>query len=403
MGQHTAPPPRLLYLADVRVEATHSGAMQLFRLLEYYPPNQLLIVESNLEPETPSRRLNQVNYLEIPLVNRKIMHSRLHKYYASWISAVSSNHIRKIPKIIGAFRPEAVLTVMHSYSWLTAARLAAHLKIPLHVICHDDWPRMTSVMDCLKPFIDSQFGATYRLAASRLCVSPFMRQDYMRRYGVDSELLYPCRGATDPEFSTPPTRLEKAAQGLTIAFAGSITSNDFFQLFSELARILEPLGGKLLLFGSLTTEQARRNGLLNTNIHIRGFIERSEDLINILRKEADVLFVPMSFEARHRANMEINFPSKLTDYTAAGVPLLIQGPDYCSAIRWANDNPGVAAVLTTPHTDDLLEVVRRLSADADWRKSLSTNAINAGKCHFSYNHAQELFLNALTCAAHNDI
>jgi hypothetical protein len=76
---------------------------------------------------------------------------------------------------------------------------------------------------------------------------------------------------------------------------------------------LEPIGGKLLLFGRLTAEQARKNGLHKANISIRGFIEKTEDLIAILREEADVLFIPMSFENDDRANMEINFPSKLTD------------------------------------------------------------------------------------------
>jgi hypothetical protein len=61
----------------------------------------------------------------------------------------------------------------------------------------------------------------------------------------------------------------------------------------------------------------------------------------------------MSFNAVDRANMEISFPSKLTDYTAVGLPLLIYGPHYCSAVQWARENPGVAEVVTADNAETL--------------------------------------------------
>ena len=48
-----------------------------------------------------------------------------------------------------------------------------------------------------------------------------------------------------------------------------------------------------------------------------------------------------------RINMEMAFPSKLADCTATGLPLLIYGPAYCSAVTWARENPGVAEVVET--------------------------------------------------------
>src|SRR6185503_16891632 len=109
-------------------------------------------------------------------------------------------------------------------------------------------------------------------------------------------------------------------------------------------KALEPVGGRLLIFGPLTTDGAQRAGLNNPNTEIRGLLSSTE-LLTRLRAEAHALFVPMSFAAADRANMEMAFPSKLADYTATGVPLLIYGPGYCSAVAWAHENRDAAEVV----------------------------------------------------------
>jgi hypothetical protein len=55
-------------------------------------------------------------------------------------------------------------------------------KAPLHLIVHNHWPEMTFVWPWLKGMQDHQFGKIYRQAASRLCVSPFMEEDYRQSY-----------------------------------------------------------------------------------------------------------------------------------------------------------------------------------------------------------------------------
>src|SRR6185436_15691424 len=101
-------------------------------------------------------------------------------------------------------------------------------------------------------------------------------------------------------------------------------------------------------------------GLLAPNIHSGGLIA-SKALVQHLRDNADVLVVPMSFHG-HDANMRLSFPSKLTDYTAAGLPILICGPEYCSAVRWARENAPVAEVVTSPSPELLGEAIGRLAS-----------------------------------------
>ena len=108
---------------------------------------------------------------------------------------------------------------------------------------------------------------------------------------------------------------------MVFAFAGTINSPDYFRLLGKLAECLERHGGRLLIFGPLTADQAAKAGLAKTNIQLGGLV-KPDVLLQRLRKEADVLFVPMSFSLSDRPNMEIAFPSKLTEYTAAGLPIL---------------------------------------------------------------------------------
>src|SRR5262249_20511019 len=149
--------------------------------------------------------------------------------------------------------------------------------------------------------------------------------------------------------------------GLTIGFAGSVWGN-YRPLLKRIADALGPSGGKLVVFGPLTATGAPRYGLSGENIEVRGLLP-SRELVETLREVADVLLVPMSFVAADQPNAMISFPSKLTDYTNAGLPLLIFGPEYCSAVRWARDNPGVAEIVSTDSSEAVQSALARLAND----------------------------------------
>jgi glycosyltransferase involved in cell wall biosynthesis len=87
------------------------------------------------------------------------------------------------------------------------------------------------------------------------------------------------------------------------------------------------------------------------------------------------------------------FPSKLADCTAVGVPLVIYGPSYCSAVRWANENPGVAKVIEDPQ--GLGDAVHHLANDPALRQALGLRALEIGEKYFAYDAVREVFNRAL--------
>ena len=155
---------------------------------------------------------------------------------------------------------------------------------------------------------------------------------------------------------------------------------------------LKPVGGRLLIFGPITAVEAKQVGL-NSTTRVNGLLTSSE-LMTRLREEADALFVPMSFDSRDCVNMQMAFPSKLADCTAVGLPLLIYGPQYCSAVAWARKNSGVAEVVETE--DVLGDAVHRLANNADHRIALATRALDVGRKYFSHDRIQQIFIRALS-------
>ena len=375
----------LLYVGDVPVEASYHGSALLHRLLSDYPPDRLTIIET-ATPSEPTRRLKTVNYVSHPIGKQRWLNTRFHPYAVAWFSHAGKRVGPRISQSLNGFKVEGVLTVAHGFGWLAAARVANERKVPLHLMVHDDWPRAADIAPAFRNWLDARFAGVYRQARTRLCVSPAMSKFYEDRYGKPAQVIYPSRAVDCPKFEEPPERLARNDKPFTIAFAGTINSNGYIQALLALQHALKPVSGRLLIFGPLTPDAARQSGLVD--VEVCGLLSWT-DLLTRLRDEADALFVPMSFDARDRTNMEMAFPSKLADCTATGLPLLIYGPRYCSAVTWARENQGVAEVVEDE--SNLGEAINRLASDPVHRVSLGKRALDVGHEYFSHERVQQVF------------
>jgi glycosyltransferase involved in cell wall biosynthesis len=153
----------------------------------------------------------------------------------------------------------------------------------------------------------------------------------------------------------------------------------------------------VLVFGPMTVEQAAAEGLNESNVHFRGMVD-PRTLAARLREEADALLVPMSFHPADAANMRVSFPSKLVDYTAVGLPLLICGPEYASAVQWARRYPGVAEVIGSTDPAAVEQALDKLATDPAHRMHLASRAIEVGTQLFSHQAAWATFTAALRAA-----
>ena len=381
----------LLYVGDVPVESTYHGSALLHRLLASYPAGKLTILETGT-PSRQNRRLTNATYISYPIGRQRWLNTRFHSEVMVWYSHRGTSIAPRICASLNGTPFNSILTVAHGFGWLAAARMAKERRVPLHLMVHDDWPRVANVPPAFRNWLDRSFARVYAQAQSRMCVSPSMQQDYETRYGRSADVLYPSRALGLPQFTAPPERLSQSDHQFTIAFAGTINSPGYTKTLIALHAALAAVNGRLLLFGPLTPEQARPIGLDLPNITVCGLLSWPE-LMTRLREDVDALFVPMSFDDADRSNMEMAFPSKLADCTAVGLPLLVYGPGYCSAVRWAKENPGVAEVVEAQ--ERLGDVVRRLANDPAHRVALGTRALQVGQNYFAHNAVQAVFNRAL--------
>lgn len=384
--------PRLLYLGDVPVESSYHGSALLYRLLQDYPPEKLLIVERWPNLSKTERRLAGVEYRRLPCGLMRLLPTRFHKAYVPIYLNLTWLDARILWQSVRDFGSEAILSVHYCFFWTSAACLARQRTLPLHLILHDEASACVgrTSLSLGKSMYRHHTETAYKQAASRQCVSPYMVEAYEQRYGVRGTLLYPGRAKDAASFDRPPERLQHPLSQLTVACGGSIRAD----ALREMSLALEPLGGRLLMFGPFPAEEAERWGLNRANIEFRGMISSAE-MIQAFRDEADCIFIPMSFAEEYRANMEISFPSKLTDSTISGVPLLIYGPPYCSVVRWARANPGVALVVDSCGPEFLRAALQKIIGSAALRRELGQSAITVGRKFFGFESIRDAFFKGL--------
>jgi glycosyltransferase involved in cell wall biosynthesis len=371
--------PYLLYFGEVPVENYMHGSTLLYRLLSSYPKEKLTIIEGG-GISSPDRRLRGVSYCQCKPMLSRLSRTRFRNYVSPYITLCAPLQRNYLTKLLRNFQPEAVITVVWGYTWATAAAYAERARLPLHLIVHDDSPNAEGWGAMERRVIHARLSHWYPKAASRLCVSPYTAAEYRRRYNAMGDVLYPSRATDTPVFTEPPDSLGQRCQPFTVAFAGTI-----YPLYADgLRRIAAALratcAGRLLVYGPTPSESVR-SLLQEPNIELRGRVSAAE-LIRQCRQEAHAMFVPMTYQDEHRPSVEIAFPSKLADCTAMGLPLVIDGPEYCTAVRWARENPGVAEVVTNQTADSMADSVARLQ-DPAHRLRLAKAAIHRGAQYFA--------------------
>lgn len=391
--------PRLAVVCDVPVERSGGGALLLYRLLKGYPPDRLAVLTGTLDRQGKTHeRLPDVAYHDVHYKVGRLVRNRLNPFWPVVMSRLIRSRVGEIGRVLRDFAPQAVLAVPHHFSWIAAAEYARRAKVPLHLVVHDDWPsyqtfRQTGfIKDAVRRVMRSTLGRVYRGAASRLCVSPGMIEQCREWFGVEGTLLYPNRGD-----DSPPPRLRVRADAAgppVVAFCGNINQDGTIDLLRKMAAVLEGVGGRLDLYTMVSDSHLSNIGLSTPAVRKLGYFPAAE-MGDRVGSTAHALFLPASFEPRERLDVATLFPSKLADYTAIGLPVLVWGPEYSSAARWVIDNPGSAELVTRPDSDAAREAVLRIHADPAHAAALGAAGIKAGSRCFDLDEAKKILYSVL--------
>jgi hypothetical protein len=373
-----------------------AGAILVHRLLEAWPAEKLMVVTPGATENCPLPGVRKVS----PPPNRRsrLYHSRFALPYMTWRVLRNMARLRLkngrppewLRPELELFAPEAVLTVGIAGTWMNADAYARREGLPLHVIIHDDHHYAFFWIKPLRKFGENLFGKTYRRAVSRLCVSEPMRQAYCRRFGVDGKVLLPSRGRESVSFDAPRSSIADRMEGLTVIYAGSVYGNNFRTL-EDVAAALAERGHKLVVY----TPSQPPIGFQARHMEIRAPLPSAE-LVKNLHAEADLLLLWTDFSEDNREITKTLFPSKLVDYTAAAVSVLVVAPPDACIVDYLSKRPQAGELSTDPLPKSVAMRVDELARDPQRRRQLAEGAVAAGKEDFDYEKAFGRFCAALS-------
>jgi glycosyltransferase involved in cell wall biosynthesis len=92
--------------------------------------------------------------------------------------------------------------------------------------------------------------------------------------------------------------------------------------------------------------------------------------------------------------METSFPSKMLEMAQFGKPLVIWGPEYCSAVQWARQG-NRALCVTDQNPDALRHALEKLAVSTDEQQRLAAAALQSAQTDFNPDRIQAQFMDAL--------
>ena len=298
----------------------------------------------------------------------KWFHDYTHLLYARQLNVQMFTAARE-------FQPDLIFNVAETWVSFHALKLARKLKIPF--ACYFmDWAHYAAY--CHKwavPIMDRMYRQLYREADVAFCISDGMREELGSHR--NARVLYP----------TPSVAVEKLGERTCIESNEGRKDEKFQFLFAgnlahwygkQVANILEMLVNEsaigMRVFGNYHGWSPEFEKAQRARGAYLGF-KPYEELIPEFQK-ADAFFLPMGFDSSAALIERTSFKTKFLDYLAFEKPILIWGPEYCTAIRAAREYDAAYCV-TDPDPAAVIRAMREIAQRQDLRGRLCSGAHKA--------------------------
>jgi len=333
----------------------------------------------------------------LPSAERQIAIPQVH-FNRRWIgTAVSLLNRLLIPWIIwrgvSLVRKEkiqALFTVPWDHFSIAAYFIHRVTRRPLYMYVMDDPLGNRSFGPFHAPLYKLLMPRIVRSSRRTWGVSDGMCEYLAQTYGVECSPLLPLVNVA--EFRRRDTADNASDREFQLVYTGSIYSAQLDAL-RRLIKILSdnetgPMQMRLTIYTSLQEPVLKRMGLMGRNT--RRDEVKTEDMPRVLA-EADCAFLPLSFDPGMRHVVETSFPSKIAEYLAAGVPILVHAPSYSSVSRYCRKH-NCGLVVDEPDETQLREALIRLRTDAALREDLSAKAVEVARKNHDANQIAAAFL-----------
>ena len=286
-----------------------------------------------------------------------------------------------IDEVVNSFQPDVIVTVAHGWWHIKARTVAKRLSLPLVSFFQDWWPDFPDVPRAFRSRVEREFRQTCADSAVAICVS-----DGMRRELGEPENALVIHDV--PYFTTVRSGTRDVTAPMRVAYFGNL--GEYGPLIESALRALRNSERvRLEVFGSnpLWTAGAREEFLSLGLYH--GFFS-VDQLVESLQQFQAVLVV-MSFAPVFRRRMMTSFPSKMINAMQLGLPVVVWGPEYCSAVQWARVG-NRALCVTDGDSSALRQALEALADSPADQERLGKSAREAAAGDFNAERIEEEFI-----------
>ena len=362
---------RVFYLSYNPPVPSWGTAMSFYRHFVERSDFEIFVATDSMEVqqyEVPYRFLQ----FGAPKWLNRMLHTRLYRWFWHYKQLMAGYFVPdEVWQAARAFQPDLIFTIAGSWNWTArlAQRVARRLRVPL-VASFNDWFDFGLVMHpYFRGSIERAFRKFYRDCDLTFCTSEGMLEALGPH--PNAHVLYPIGGSMGDnkrEF----TPFISDSRPATVFFAGSLS----FWYGSMLQRLV--LGGfdshlRFEIFGSHVHASWSRE--FERAARTAGVFRGQEpfDRLRIHAQEADLLLLLMGFGDECAQTERTSFKTKFLDYLTFQKPIVIWGPEYCSAVRVAREFDS-AECYTSPDAAGCIATLENIARSPKRQKQLVANA-----------------------------
>lgn len=283
--------------------------------------------------------------------------------------------------------PISVLTVLRDYYAPLAALISQKYDIPLSVIIHDDW-KARSTSKKHKLLIENLEKVVLNQASRIWPVSDQIHEKIDLENISKSRKLLPVPSGEIKEFVT---WSNKFSEQPVIGYAGNVYPS-FFPVIETVAKALKGPNGKLVLISKLGASIKECFSYESQRIFAYPLFQNNIDAARFLAKECSCILVAHPF-GDNSDLMKSSFPSKLLEFSALGLPIMILAPKGTELSNWAIQNHWIC-YSENLLTENVAHLINKLSNQKEWL-DMANQSRKVSKNEFNPNTIHRQFLSDL--------
>ena len=357
--------PRVFFLTSEPPKNTMGGEITFYRQFLQSDDYELFVSGTDQEfneARVPSLVVQPDRWLE------RLKHTRISNWVHDYANLVHGNHIeRPVLRAAKNFQPDIIYALGGCFRLTRmAASLARKLDLPLAVFFMD-WSTYNFLgHPWARRMADQQYRQAYRDCDLAFCICEGMKDELGPH--ANAHVHYPICGDAS---QVPPATEPPVAGRFRITFAGNL-GEWYGELLRELVEVLRPADGiDLRIYGKFHRWPAEFEKQVRERGIYRGFLP-FDQLAQALAN-TDALFLMMGFGAEARLIESTSFKTKFLEYLPFQKPILVWGPEYCTAVTLARKH-GSAMACTSREPGAIVGAIRRLREDVALRQKLVANA-----------------------------